>query len=66
MAVWVSVAARRSLTPNALAVMKRGFAPLHENWSGAGGGRTLREPSALKVEEPWCREPVRERDLSTC
>ena len=41
----------------ALAVMKRGFAPLHENWSGEGS--TLRAPSALKVEEPWCREPVR-------
>jgi mRNA interferase MazF len=43
----------------ALAVMKWSFTPLHENWSGAGRRSTLREPSASKVEEPWCREPVR-------
>jgi hypothetical protein len=38
----------------ALGVMKRGFALLHENWSRVGLRRTLRAPSALKVEEPWC------------
>ena len=46
-------------SPPALGVMKRGFTLLHENWSGAGLRSTLRAPSALQVEEPWCHEPVR-------
>jgi len=41
-----------------LAVMKRGFTPLHENWFGEEGGSILREALASKVEETWCRKPV--------
>ena len=44
----------------------RGGTTLHENWCGEGVGNTLRELLASQVKEPWCRAPVRERDLSTC
>jgi hypothetical protein len=49
----------------ALGVMKRGFASLPEHCSGPEGGRIRREPLVSKVAAPWCREPVREGDLST-